>query len=207
MPETQPPGSEAAAAGGVEAAAGPGPPADEGANAGPIATFTLGLFLLVQALTAAFFAVAVFPDTSQSPMEFTPIWTVPALPAWTADRGLMHLAFLAGVLGSSLHTMQSFAAYVGDRKLGRSWIWWYMMRGPIGGLLGLLLYTGLRGGLLDVGDKDPSVNPYGVFVVAALAGWFSKRAADKLAEVFNILFRTSEPAEQTGKLVPHQPET
>ena len=179
---------------------------------GPIGTALLGLFLLASTAGAAVLLISIFPDTTGAAAGAAAAGAAAVAAAadgvardgsfgfgLTPDRGLLTIALLAGVLGSGMHSMQSFAAYVGDRKLGASWIWWYILRAPIGAILGLFVYVALRGGFLTIGSGT-NINPYGVFAAAGLAGWFSKRATDKLAEVFDVLFRTAQPAEYTGKL-------
>lgn len=116
------------------------------------------------------------------------------------DQGLILLAVLAGALGSYLHAAQSFAAYVGNRTAKRSWVWWYLLRTPIGAALGVLFYFVIRAGL-TTGVTD-AVSAYGVVAFGALAGLFSKQATDKLAEVFDTLFRTQKPADYKDKLTP-----
>ena len=113
------------------------------------------------------------------------------------DQGMLLLAILAGCLGSYLHAAQSFATFVGNRQAGRSWVWWYVLRAPIGGTLGMLFYFVIRAGL-TAGSTD--INPYGVVAFGGLAGWFSKQATDKLAEVFDTLFRTAKTVEYKDAL-------
>jgi hypothetical protein len=166
----------------------------------------LGSLLLLEAIATALALIYLFPDAPSDAATLAPRgfgWLLGADHA-SLDRQLLLLALLAGVLGSTLHTMQSFAAFVGDRKLERSWFWWYVLRAPVGALLGFLLYVVTRGGILTVNASGTSddVNPYGVIAIASLAGWFSKKATDKLAEVFDILFRTASATEFTGKLEP-----
>ncbi len=100
------------------------------------------------------------------------------------------LALLSGVLGSFMHAAQSFTAYVGNRTIRRSWLLWYFVRPPIGAVMGMVFYFVIRAGL--VGGSSDSVSPYGVVAFAGLAGWFSKQATEKLAEVFETLFDTSD---------------
>jgi hypothetical protein len=119
------------------------------------------------------------------------------------DQGLILLAILAGALGSYLHAAQSFAAYVGNQQAKRSWVWWYLLRAPIGSALGVLFYFVIRAGL-TTGVTD-AVSAYGVVAFGALAGMFSKQATDKLAEVFDTLFRTEKSAELKDKLTPPAP--
>jgi len=115
-----------------------------------------------------------------------------------AERGLVLLAFLAGILGSFLHCAQSLGAFLGDRRFDRSWAVWYVLRLPVGAVLAALFYFVLRAGLVTA--DEASISVYGVVGLGGLAGWFSKRATDKLAEAFETLFRTRRPAEFTGKL-------
>lgn len=119
-------------------------------------------------------------------LEFGPIPWAGIRPS--VDQGLLLLALLAGILGSLIHATQSFAGFVGNRELKRSWAFWYFMRPLVGGILGLVFYAVVRGGLLS---GQVVVNPYGVIALGALAGWFSKKATEKLMEVFDALFPTT----------------
>jgi hypothetical protein len=120
------------------------------------------------------------------------------LPALEPDQGLIVLALLAGSLGAFMHAAQSFAAFVGNRELKASWVWWYLLRPPIGSVLGLVLYFVARAGLL--GGASDAVSPYGVVAIGGLGGWFSKQATNKLAEVFDTLFSTTRPPDQKDEL-------
>ncbi len=134
-------------------------------------------------------------------------WGTATFFGWTltvrgGDQGLVLLALLAGLLGSFMHASQSLGAYVGNRQFHTSWVLWYILRPPVGGVLGLLFYFILRAGLIPAATSQTSeaVSPYGVVAFGALAGWFSKRATDKLAEIFETLFRTAKDLEYKDKL-------
>jgi hypothetical protein len=103
------------------------------------------------------------------------------------DERLFFLVIVAGALGSYIHAATSFADYVGNRKLARSWIWWYVLRPFVGVALALIFYFVVRAGFLTGGAGD--VSPYGVATFGALSGMFSKQATDKLEEVFTTIFR------------------
>jgi hypothetical protein len=99
-------------------------------------------------------------------------------------------------------------SYVGNRTLGESWIWWLVLRTPVGIALALLFYLVLRGGLIvpslpsgRATDTTLLLNPYGIAAISALAGMFSKQATDKLREIFDTLFRTREPVNRADPLV------
>ena len=117
-----------------------------------------------------------------SPVTFT----------FTPDTALLALVVVASAIGGFVHTATSFSTYVGNRRLTRSWLWWYLLRAPIGVALAVLFYFALRAGLLSTQVPSQSINPYGVGALAALVGLFSKQATDKLREVFETMFRTAE---------------
>jgi hypothetical protein len=107
------------------------------------------------------------------------------------ETRLILLVIVAGALGSYVHGATSFATYVGNRTLFGSWIWWYVLRTPIGVSLAVLFYFVVRGGLLSAGANGDSLSPFGVAAIAGLVGMFSKQATDKLRELFDNLFRTA----------------
>jgi hypothetical protein len=110
----------------------------------------------------------------------------------SAGTALIILVAIFGALGSFIHAGTSFVEYVGNRRLSRSWTWWYMLRIPIGATLALILYVAFRGGLFATSATTGDVNIYGVAALAALAGLFSKQATAKLEELFTTLFRVAE---------------
>jgi hypothetical protein len=107
------------------------------------------------------------------------------------DSALLALVVLASALGGFVHSATSFATYVGNEALNRSWLWWYVLRTLIGVSLAILFYFAVRGGLLSAQAPSSTVNPYGVGALAAMVGLFSKQATDKLREIFETMFRTA----------------
>lgn len=124
------------------------------------------------------------------------------------EERLILLVIVAGALGSYIHAATSYVDYRGNRQFKPSWLLWYLARPFIGICLALVIYFGLRGGLLllvlkgsDVTDAA-HINPFGVAAVAAMTGMFSKQASDKLAEVFNTLFKSQGDANRRDSLTP-----
>ena len=107
---------------------------------------------------------------------------------------------VAGALGSYIHLATSFADYVGNRQLFRSWEWWYLLRPFIGMALALVVYFMVRGGLITGSSGAGNLSPYGIAAIAGLAGMFSKQATDKIKEVFEFLFQVQNPPERADKL-------
>ena len=100
------------------------------------------------------------------------------------DSRLILIAALSALLGSFIHSATSFASYMGNHKLLRAWVGWYVLRPVIGMALGIVFYFILRAGLVTT-ESAAAVNEFGVAAVSALAGMFSKQATDKLEEVFD----------------------
>jgi hypothetical protein len=117
------------------------------------------------------------------------------------DARLLILAMLAGILGALVHVTTSFATYLGNRELDRSWVPWFALRPLIGMTLGLLFYLIVRAGFVTSNGAD-SVNPFGVTAISGLAGLFSKQTVDKLRDIFEHAFPVTKggDAERRGQL-------
>lgn len=67
---------------------------------------------------------------------------------WAPDLRMLLTVIVAGAIGSLIHTLTSFGDYVGNRRLSTSWMWWFVLRTPIGIALAIVAYLILRGGLI-----------------------------------------------------------
>ena len=105
---------------------------------------------------------------------------------------LLFLVMISGAIGSYIHTVTSFATYLGNRKMCKSWFWWYILRTPIGISIAIIIYFVIRGGILSANASPSTFSPFGIIAVCGLGGMFSKNAIDKMREVFETLFRTKE---------------
>jgi hypothetical protein len=118
------------------------------------------------------------------------------------DVDLLLLVLLAGALGAWIHVGRSYVDFVGNRTFRVTWIPWYLLHPLLGSGLALIFYLSVRGGFFITGTKGSDVNPYGITAVAALVGLFSKQATNKLAEVFDTLFRSDKGKDLKDKLDP-----
>ncbi|MEK7727651.1 MAG: hypothetical protein AAB354_04515 [candidate division KSB1 bacterium] len=116
------------------------------------------------------------------------------------------LIMLLGALGSYVHLATSFVDYVGNNRMARSWLWWYILRAFIGMALALVFYFVIRGGFLSAGATSADLNLYGIAAISGLAGMFSKQATDKLREVADNLFSTKAGDQRKDKLAYPIPE-
>jgi hypothetical protein len=111
----------------------------------------------------------------------------------TRELQLLLLVLLAGALGSYLHAIRSLTDFIGNRTVMASWFWWYIARPFVGMAMALIFYAVLRGGFLAGTPADAKVvNPFGVIAIGALVGMFADKAAQKLAEVFDTLFKADD---------------
>ena len=113
-------------------------------------------------------------------------------PLITREMQLLMLVVVAGALGSYVHAIRSLTAYIGNQQAVASWFWFYITKPFLGVALSLVFYTAIRGGFVAGSPADvKSVNPFGVFAIAALVGMFADKAGNKLAEIFDALFRSA----------------
>ena len=172
----------------------------------------LGIYFVCLAVFTFYLLIATWPVVGDDGQNFAAASVFGYDLKTTPDARLFITVVAAGALGSLVHCLTSFADYVGNRTLKRSWVWYLILRTPIGVALALLFYLVLRGGLIaptlssTPTDSTPKshawtlLNPYGLAAIAAMAGMFSKQATDKLSELFDTLFKTDHPVERRDPL-------
>lgn len=139
--------------------------------------FLFGLYHLALALVLGVALIALVTDLN---------------PDEPTELELLLIVMVSGAVGSFVHAATSFASYVGNRKLGSSWLWWYVLRPFIGAGLAVIFYFVVRGGFLQAGSSAAdALNLYGLAALGGLSGMFSKQATDKLREVFDNVFKVA----------------
>jgi hypothetical protein len=115
------------------------------------------------------------------------------------EMQLLLIILFAGALGSYIHLVKSATTFIGNGTMKGSWFWWYISGPFVGMAMALIFYAVLRGGFLAGTPADENVvNPFGVLAIGALVGMFTDKAALKLAEVFDTLFKSGDA--RGGKL-------
>jgi hypothetical protein len=116
---------------------------------------------------------------------------------YPSEVNVLLMIMLMGSLGGFIHLSSSFAQFVGNRQLRRSWILYYIFMPLEGAALALLLYLLLRIGVL-AGPASASsatscptanLNFVGLYAFAGLTGLFTKQAIEMLADVFSTIFK------------------
>jgi len=122
-----------------------------------------------------------------------------AYPEVTREVQLLLLVIFAGALGSYLHAIMSLSDYIAKQQITASWFWWYISRPFLGMAMALVFYAVLRGGFLAGTPADANVvNPFGVLTIGALVGMFSYKAAQKLGEIFDVVFKATVPPQDAA---------
>jgi len=114
--------------------------------------------------------------------------------------GILSLIAIMGALGGTIHGISSFTAFVGNRELKTSWLWWYYLKPFLGGAVALVVYLVFRAGF---GGSDFSLGSADCLKVAALAGLiglFAEPATLKLKDIFETLFTTKGQAARKDAL-------
>jgi hypothetical protein len=156
-----------------------------GAYVGCVGLFLLALLISVWPAVEKATGMPTTQATANVRMSFLGVFHMHV----TAGTSLLILVAVVGALGSFIHAATSFVEYAGNRRLTRSWTWWYVLRIPIGSSLALIMYFALRGGLFATNSSAGDVNAYGIAALAGVAGLFSKQATAKLEEIFSTIFR------------------
>lgn len=157
----------------------------------------LGCGLIFLGLLLAYLLASVWPACAdvlkcdEKGAGLRLLWIQHAPLEVSADVRVLLLVMVAGGLGSFIHTATSFADFVGNAKLARSWLWWYVLRPFIGMALAVILYVAVRGGFMSANSGASDLNIFGIAALAGMSGMFAKQATDKLSEVFSSLFRTA----------------
>ena len=120
----------------------------------------LGIYFILGTITAFYFLIDAWPI----------LYTVNNSEIWKSDITIFNFTFnfegevclmiivlLSGAIGSYVHSITSFASYVGNRKLVKSWVWWYLLRTFIGIGLAFIFYFSARAGLLSSNSTN-SIN-------------------------------------------------
>jgi hypothetical protein len=158
--------------------------ANDGTKASDLETMLLVAFLLLVFVFLIGLLFSLWPDARRNDAARV-FGLLPVTIEYEARLSL--LVIFAGALGAYVHVATSAADFIGNRRLMRQWVYWYILRLPIGATLAFLLYLIIR----DPSEQPRPSLPYKVVGTAALAGMFSKQAMNKLRELFDTLFKSS----------------
>jgi uncharacterized membrane protein YsdA (DUF1294 family) len=119
--------------------------------------------------------------------------------SWGYERDLLLIAMLSGAVGACIHAIQSLVLFQGNRQFYRSWIPWYVLKPFMGIALAVTAYFVLRAGFVSTSSGD-STSPFVVGTIGALSGLCSKQVINKLSDICNAVFASSEARLERDKL-------
>lgn len=155
-------------------------------------TFVVGLFMIATAFALAYLLLKTWPSSANEGGQT--VWIN------LTESVALSITMICGALGSYVHVATSFASFAGNRSLRPSWVWWFVLRPAIGAALALMIYFIMRSGFLLDGPLGEVVSPFGIAAVSAITGVFSKQAIDKLKNISDTAFNSSQDAERFDKL-------
>ena len=155
-------------------------------------TLVVGFFMMGLAGFLGYALLTVWPSSSVE--KGVVVWL-----GLTENIGLS-IAMIAGALGSFIHVATSFTSFAGNRSLSASWVWWFILRPPMGAAIALIAYFVLRSGLLFDGQLGVQVSPLGIAALGGIIGLFSKQIIDKLRSVADTTFNTPQDENRADKL-------
>ncbi|MBI9088225.1 MAG: hypothetical protein JEZ12_03320 [Desulfobacterium sp.] len=162
----------------------------------------LGVYLFVLTAIMVYLLLKLWPnvisDTNGAPDKWVDSASLILFGKFQLSNELRLLAIVitSGGIGSMLHALKSYVEHMGNRAFQINWMWWYILRLPIGGTLALVFYLSIRAGILSNGSGSDNLSVFGVAGIASLVGLFSEQATNKLKEVFDTLFTSQKVNEK-----------
>jgi len=137
------------------------------------------------------------PEKVAKQVEFL-YWKIPI----SVELRLLAVVVLTGALGGQIHTLRSFASYVGNRRLRTSWLIQYLLTPFAAASLALVFYFVMRAGFFPANSTTQNMNVYGFAGLAGLVGLFSTMAVNKLRrmalELLGPLEKEEDPVRENS---------
>ena len=124
--------------------------------------------------------------------------SLPWLGFFTQGNREVLLVTVAAGLGSSLATILAFIQHgIYEQDFEDRFMPWYLLRPMMGAILGVIFYFLIEGGLLaltNVSEENAAqgLDLYTLAGMATLVGFFSRPAIDKLKDIFDAMFSSTD---------------
>lgn len=117
-------------------------------------------------------------------------------PERLATLKMLAYVFCFGGIGGTSYSIYGLYKHVAAADYDPAYLYWYLFRGPLGGVLGLIAYLMMQGGVLVFADqKELSGTPPSTFKTKAataslafLAGYATNQFSDKLKSLAQAFF-------------------
>lgn len=117
------------------------------------------------------------------------------------DERMFWIVLLCGMLGGLVHSLRSFAWYVGNRKLVLSWVAFYVTLPFVGGAIALIFYLVIKGGFFPQAELSDT-NPFGFAAFSVLIGMFTEEASVKLKSLAANMLSSAEKGKDQAAAAP-----
>lgn len=112
---------------------------------------------------------------------------------------LILLSLFFGLIGSTMHGLASLVNYVATKRYRHDWFLWYLGRPVIGGVVALMFYVIIRGGILSINAQPADLNYFGIAAISAIAGLVATEGTKKLRDIFVTLFGATDLKREKGE--------
>lgn len=161
------------------------------------------LLVLLYVLTAIWPAAAANASGNQSLTHWPTNETVRVFMGshtFSGEVTILLIVMLMGALGALVYTSSALVTRVANKNFDSQWTLWYLVHPPLGSSLAVIFYMIARGGLVNLSVSTGDLNLYGVAALAAIVGFCSKEATQKLKDMFNTLFQGASSSSQQYNL-------
>ena len=107
------------------------------------------------------------------------------------------LVLIMGALGACLHGVKSLASHCGRGDFSDKWTLWYLYRPFVGGVLALIFYLIINGGLMPKISSN-NIEFFAILGISGLVGLFSQQALNKLKIISDAIFASGEETKQNA---------
>jgi hypothetical protein len=114
------------------------------------------------------------------------------------------LVLIMGALGACLHGISSLAYHRGLCDFSEKWTLWYLYRPGVGGVLALIFYLIINGGLVPQANGSDK-KFFWILGLSGLIGLFSKQALNKLSLIFDAVFASDKEKNEKSPKTPQNP--
>ncbi len=95
-----------------------------------------------------------------------------------------------------MHGLASVVNYVATKRYRHEWFLWYLGRPIIGGVIALMFYVIIRGGILSINAQPADLNYFGIAAISVIAGLVATEGTKKIRDIFVTLFGATEKREK-----------
>ncbi|MHC4326226.1 MAG: hypothetical protein ACYSUX_18300 [Planctomycetota bacterium] len=146
----------------------------------PAGAVAMTVYLVILSILLLYSIFQFWPPQLSSRGTIQPVEFFSQEIAISVELRLLAVVVFAGALGGQIHSLRSFASYVGNRRLKVSWLVRYFLMPFVAASLALVFYFVIRAAFFTANTTTQNMNVYGFAGLSGLVGLFSTMAVNKL---------------------------